>query len=515
MRKDVNIGGILAKRAALHPDKDALFDVAANRRFTFRELNARANRFANGLLSLGMKPGDRVAMLCHNGHHYFEAIYGAAKAGIVLMPLNWRLTERELTHILLDGGATALVFSSEFTPVVESLRAAGAKGSVVEHWIEIEGAQAAFAHKEDLFDRQPDAEPPPGIGDDDNLYIMYTSGTTGLPKGAVHTHRSQFWVAISSLSIRDVLSTDTMLHLLPMFHVGPLAGCVLALYRGCSQVVERRFDATRAWQIIQDERISIMTVVPALLEAMLRVPDFKRFDYSSMRSLAAGGSPLSLTLLESYRALGMEIFQAYGLTEACGGVSLLNPRDAVRKTGWAGKPGLHTEVRIAGRDNETLPPNTVGEICVRGRQVMKGYWQNPKATAAAIDADGWLHTGDLGVLDEEGFIQVRGRVKDMIISGGENVYPAEIESILVQHPGIKDVAVIGRPSPRWGESAFAVIAKASADLTEAEVLSFCEGKLAGFKRPRGVAFMDELPRNASNKVLKTKLRELFSAPLPE
>lgn len=515
MRKDVNIGAILAKRAALHPDKEALFDVAANRRFTFLELNQRANRFGAGLLSLGMKPGDRVALLCHNGHHYFEAIYGAAKVGIVLMPLNWRLTERELTHILLDGGATALMFSTEFAPVAESLRAAGAKGSAVEHWIEIEGAQAAFAHKEALFDQQSDAEPAPGIGDDDNLYIMYTSGTTGLPKGAVHTHRSQFWVAISSLSIRDVLSSDRMLHLLPMFHVGPLAGCVLALYRGCSQVVERRFDAQRAWQVIQDERISIMTVVPALLEAMLRVPDFKRFNYSSMRSLAAGGSPLSLTLLESYRALGMEIYQAYGLTEACGGVSLHNPRDAVRKTGWAGKPGLHTEVRIADRDNKTLPPHTVGEICVRGRQVMKGYWQNPTATAGAIDGEGWLHTGDLGVLDEEGFIQVRGRLRDMIISGGENVYPAEIESVLVQHPGVKDVAVIGRPSPRWGESAFAVITKASAELTEQDVLTFCEGKLAGYKRPRGVAFMDELPRNASNKVLKTKLRELFGTPLPE
>jgi len=515
MRKDVNIGGILAKRAALHPDKEALFDVAANRRFTFDDLNRRANRFANALLGIGMKPGDRVALLCHNGHHYFEAIYGAAKAGIVLMPLNWRLTERELTHILLDGGATALMFSTDFAPVVKNLRDAGASASAVEHWIEIEGAQAAFAHHEALFDQASDAEPPPGIGDDDDLYIMYTSGTTGLPKGAVHTHRSQFWVAISSLSIRDVLGTDKMLHLLPMFHVGPLAGCVLALYRGCSQVVERRFDATRAWEIIQNEKISIMTVVPALLEAMLRVPDFKRFDYSAMRSLAAGGSPLSLTLLESYRALGMEIFQAYGLTEACGGVSLLNPRDAVRKTGWAGKPGLHTEVRIAGPDNATLPPNTVGEICVRGRQVMKGYWRNPAATASAIDAEGWLHTGDLGVLDEEGFIQVRGRVKDMIISGGENVYPAEIESVLVQHPGIKDVAVIGRPSPKWGESAFAVVVKAAPDVTERDLLAFCEGKLAGFKRPRGIAFMDELPRNASNKVLKTKLRELFGTPLQE
>ncbi|MBY0508695.1 MAG: AMP-binding protein, partial [Rhodospirillaceae bacterium] len=359
---------------------------------------------------------------------------------------------------------------------------------------------------------KPDVSKP---GPNDIGSLVYTSGTTGLPKGAVHTHNSQFWVAISSLSIRDVAGADKMLHLLPMFHVGPLAGCVLALYRGCSQVVERRFDATRAWEIIQDEKISIMTVVPALLEAMLRVPDFKRFDYSSMRSLAAGGSPLSLALLESYRALGMEIYQAYGLTEACGGVSLLNPRDAVRKTGWAGKPGLHTEVRIAGRDNTTLPPNTVGEICVRGRQVMKGYWQNPTATAAAIDSEGWLHTGDLGVLDEEGFIQVRGRVKDMIISGGENVYPAEIEAVLAQHPGIKDVAVIGRPSPRWGESAFAVVSKTAPNLTEADILSFCDGKLAGFKRPRGVAFMDELPRNASNKVLKTKLRELFGSPMPE
>ena len=515
MPKDVNIGRLLSKRAALHPGKEALFDVAAGRRFSFGELNSRANRLGAALLALGMKPGDRVAALCHNGHHYFETIYGAAKVGIVLMPLNWRLTPRELSHILRDGGATTLIFSSEFTATVEQLRAGGAAAGAVKHWIEVEGIRAAFAHHEDFIDGQSDAEPTGDVGDDDNLYIMYTSGTTGAPKGAVHTHFSQFWVALSSLTIRDVLGTDRMLHLLPMFHVGPLAGCVLALYRGCSQVVERRFDAMRAWQVIESEGISIMTVVPAILEAMLRVPDLRRFDWSSLRSLAAGGSPVTIPLIEAYRALGLEIYQAYGLTEACGGVSLLHPADAVRKAGWAGKPGLHTEVRNAGPENKTLPPDTVGEICVRGHQVMKGYWQNPAATAAAIDAEGWLHTGDMGLLDAEGFILVRGRLRDMIISGGENVYPAEIEAVLMEHPGIKDVAVIGRPSPRWGESPFAVVTRATPELSANEVLAFCDGKLAGYKRPRGVAFLDELPRNASNKVLKTALREQFKEPLAE
>jgi acyl-CoA synthetase (AMP-forming)/AMP-acid ligase II len=290
---------------------------------------------------------------------------------------------------------------------------------------------------------------------------------------------------------------------------------VLALYRGCTQVVDRRFDAARAWQIIQDEKVSIMTVVPAILEAMLRVPNLRGYDFSSMRSLAAGGSPLSLALITAYKDLGLDLLQPFGLTEACGGVSLLHPRDAVRKIGSAGIPAMHTQVKIMGKNGEDAPPGADGEILVRGPQVMKGYWRNPEATALAIDKDGWLHTGDMGLLDAEGFLYVRGRMKDMIISGGENVYPAEIEGLLAEHPGIADVAVIGRASAKWGESPFAVVVKAKAELTAADVLGYCDGKLAGYKRPRGVAFVDALPRNAANKVLKTTLRAQFPDPLPE
>jgi len=515
-----NIGLLLAKRAQICPHREATVEFERNRRFTFAELNARANRIANALLRDGIAPGDRVATLLKNSVEFVETYFAAAKIGAVLVPLNWRLVAAEIAYILQDSGSKAVVYDSDFDDAVTALHAGEHGELAVQLWIRREngdrGAPGWALDYEAFTAAAADDEPPIGAWDDDNLFIMYTSGTTGRPKGAVHSHEGMLWAQLTSMSTSDMRADDRWLLALPMFHVGCLNPTSLLVHRGGTGVIMRELDIGAMFRCIDRERVTIFMAVPALLQFMLQSPEREQHDISSVRWIATGAAPVPVSLLQAYEALGIRIFQAYGLTESCGPGTLLLPEDAEAKVGSCGRPQMHTEVRLIDSHGDTIPMGSdqAGELLVGGRHLMKGYWNNPQATAETL-RDGWLHTGDVCTWDEEGFITICDRMKDMIISGGENIYPAELENILAACPEVQEAAVIGVASQKWGETPLAIIVPAPGASPTAESLKdYCRQNLAGYKVPQLYELIDTLPRNPSGKILKPELRRRFPGPAP-
>ena len=505
-----NLGLFLSKRAMLSPDREAYVDGNLPIRLTFTELNNRCNRLANALRKAKVEKGERIGFLLMNSVEFMEAYFAAAKIGAVVVPLNWRLVPDELEFILKDSGTTRLIFGEEFIPTVSELHARGVKTDI-KHWLQVTGDLdlAPFASSYQMFrDAADPSEPAIGASTDDMLYIMYTSGTTGLPKGVVHTHNTSIWAILTVAATTYYREQDRFLGALPMFHVGALMPLSVNVYRGVTSVVMRSFDPKRAWELIQDERITSGLAVPAMLNFMLQVPDFAQYDISALRWILSGAAPVPVALMERYAALGIEIHQIYGLTETCGPACVIDAENALTKIGSTGKAFFHTDVRLEKADGSDCAPGEPGEILVRGPHVMREYWNSPEATAETI-VDGWLHTGDIAVIDDEGFIYIQDRMKDMIISGGENVYPAEIEGVLVTHPEIVEAAVIGQNDEKWGESPFAIIVRKDASLTADAVMAYCGSKLAGFKQPKRIEFTDQIPRNPSGKILKRLLREQY------
>jgi acyl-CoA synthetase (AMP-forming)/AMP-acid ligase II len=451
-----------------------------------------------------------------NSAEFMEAYFALAKVGAVVVPLNWRLVADELEFILADSGTRRLIYDDEFVDTVAELNSRGDKTHIA-HWLQVAGAHpvAFFAESyEDFRDAQPADEPACEASDDDMLYIMYTSGTTGLPKGVVHTHTTAIWAILTIAANTYYHEEDRYIGALPMFHVGALTPLAVNVYRGATSVVMRTFDPVRAWELIEREKITTGLMVPAMLNFMLQVGEFdKRYDYSSLRWIMTGAAPVPVALTEKYLEMGIGILQVYGLTETCGPACLMDSENAIRKPSSTGKAFFHTEVRVVNGAGEDCAADEAGEVLVRGKHIMREYWNRPEATAETI-VDGWLHTGDIAVMDEEGFVSIQDRIKDMIISGGENVYPAEIEGVLMTHPQIAEAAVIGQNSARWGESPLAIVVRTDDALSAAEVREYCRGKLAGFKQPQAVEFIDEIPRNPSGKILKRILREQFPTEAP-
>ncbi len=511
-----NIGLLLSKRALLSGSREAYVDSKSGQRLTFAELNQRSNCIANSLVSTGLEVGDRVALMMMNNAEFLESYFAIAKIGCVVVPLNWRLVADELEFILKDSGARTLVFGDEFTDVTSELHGRGDK-TEVQSWIQVAGGGGDTQFSSDyesLIEAGSAEEPPIRASDDDLLYIMYTSGTTGLPKGVVHTHTTTFWALFTFAASVDVHDGDRYLAALPMFHVGALAPLTMNVHHGVTSIVMREFDPLRAWQLIAEERITTGLLVPAMLNFMVQVPQVETFDYSSVRWIHSGASPLPVNLIQQYADMGIEIHQIYGLTESCGPACVIDAENALTKIGSTGRAFFHTDVRVVDEAGVDTAPGEQGEVWVKGMHIMKGYWNRPEATAETITEDGWLRTGDIAMQDEEGFVYIQDRIKDMIISGGENVYPAEIENVILAHPQVSEVAVIGQPSEKWGESPFAVVVRGSDELLEADLLRYCDGKLARFKLPKGATFVDEIPRNANGKVLKRVLREQFPGPAP-
>ncbi len=507
-----NVGLFVNKRALLNPQMEALVDIGSGSRLTYTELNDRTNRVANGLVDIGVSKGDRVATLLMNGVEFVESFFGAAKVGGVLVALNWRLVADELSFILTDSGAQTLLFDSAFTEVVQELHSRGSDGTQVTNWVHVGDVSTRpdFAvGYDDLVSRASADEPECAASGDDLLFVMYTSGTTGLPKGVMHTHDSAIWSVLTANATADTRYGDRYLISLPMFHVGALNPLLSIFHKGGTAVIMSEFDPVKIWEIFRDEKISVTLAVPAMLNFMLLTFDKEAHDISSLRWVMSGAAPVPVSLIETYAAMGVEIHQVYGLTETCGPACLISPDDAISHAGSTGKAFFHTDVKIVDDDGNEAGAGESGEVLIRGPHIMTGYWNRPEATADAF-ADGWLKSGDIAVMDAGGFVYIQDRVKDMIISGGENIYPAEIENVIHGLEGVADVAVIGRPSEKWGETPLALVVKQDSELTAQDIIEWCDGKLARFKQPKDVEFIDTIPRNPTGKVLKRILRDEYA-----
>lgn len=509
-----NLGLFIAKRASLNPRGEAIVDISSGRRYSYAQLNERCNQLGNGLVDGGLMAGDRVATLLMNGPEFVETFFGAAKVGGVTVALNWRLVADELSFILTDSGASVLVFGSEFNEVTKELHSRGTDGTQVKTWIHV-GDPADRPHfavgYEDLVTRASADEPAIGASDDDLVFIMYTSGTTGLPKGVMHSHNTTQWASLTGLITADVRWNDRYLICLPLFHVGALNPLISTFHKGGTAVIMAQFDPIKIWEAFAQEKITVTLAVPAMLNFMLQTYDADIHDLSSLRWVMSGAAPVPATLIEKYAEMDIEIHQVYGLTESGGPACLIAPDEAVARAGSTGKAFFHTDIAVVDAEGKPVGAGEPGEVLVRGPHLMVGYWNRPEATAEAI-IDGWLHTGDIASVDAEGYVYIQDRIKDMIISGGENVYPAEIENVIAGHAGVTEVAVIGQPSAKWGESPLAIVVKSDPSLGAEEILDHCKGKLAPFKMPKNVEFIDVIPRNPTGKVLKRILREQYPGP---
>jgi fatty-acyl-CoA synthase len=498
----------IKRHAERTPDKLALIDLASGRQFTYAQFNERANRLASFLMDkLGLRKGDRVSILAKNSTDYYEVVIACGKAGIILNTLNWRLAPPELEYIIDDCTPRALIYEPDFQAAVDALRT---KIGVEFYVKRAETApDGEWTYEGALATGDPAGVEMPMLKYEDTWCILYTAGTTGRSKGAQVTYGNFLFNAVGMGRALDLTSQDVNLTMLPTFHAGGLglyAGPIF--HAGGTLVVMRDFDPADMLRQIEKRKVTVIILVPPMYLMLKDHPEFGQHDLSSMRCWTSGGSPLPPSLVQAYAEHGIIIQQGFGMTETGPTVFLVPKADAVRKAGSVGKPVLHTDVCIMDRKLNKLGPNEVGELCIRGN-ITSGYWKQPEKTAEAI-IDGWLHSGDAARYDEEGFYYIVDRWKDMYISGGENVYPAEVEAVLYQMPAIAEVAVIGVPDPKWQEVGKAVVAvKEGHTLSQQELLDFCQGRLARYKIPKSVAFVDRLPRNDIGKVMKTTLREMF------
>ena len=485
----------IGHHADLSPDRVALIDDGRDLTLTYGELDDRSRRLADWLANQGVKPGDRVAFLAGNTTDIFEALFVCAKLTAILVPLNWRLATPELQFIIDDCRPRVVIYENEFAESVDSLDV------------------PVKLRLGDDFESVKDSADPGNIGPvtathDDPWAILYTSGTTGHPKGALVTHGMFFWNAINIGHAVALTSESTNLNVLPTFHSGGLnLYTTPCLHLGARSVNLREFDPERVLHWLESGHITHFFGVPAIYQFLAEAPGWRDADFTGVVSWACGGAPMPVALLERYAERGIVIRQGMGLTETSPTVFLTDAEHAMSKAGSVGKPAMHTEIRIVDPAGNDVGIDDVGELWVRGPNVTPGYWERPQANQESF-TDGWLHTGDAARRDADGYVFIVDRWKDMYISGGENVYPAEVEQVLFRHPNVLDVAVIGVPDDRWGEVGVAVIVpRDPLGADAADYLAFCDDKLARFKIPKRVTITDELPRNAAGKVLKRELKE--------
>jgi fatty-acyl-CoA synthase len=501
---------VIGERSRLSADKTALVYVPTRQSFTYRELNDRAIRCARLWNEpLGLVKGDRVGILAENRVEFLDAFFAAGKTGIILVPLNTRLTAAELLNVVRDSGIKALLYGGDFVETVSQLK----RERVVQKWVAFDtladDADLNYGH---LTSKISTAGFESNHCDPEDLYcLLYTSGTTGKPKGVMIPHRMVAWNGYNTAICWQLREEDVSPVFTPLYHAGGLfAFLVPILTAGGTIVLHRGFDAGEIWRAIGQYRCTVVLGVPTIFRMLLDAPEFEQADLSSVSWFISGGAPLLVDLVEAYRTRGIVLRQGYGLTEVGVNCFSMSSEDAIRKAGSIGKPLMFTGVRLANTDSGDPSAGEVGELLFRGPHVCKGYWNDPEATAAAIDPDGWFHTGDVARRDDQGFYYVVGRLKDMFISGGVNVYPAEVESELLKHAAISDAAVIGVPHPTWGEvgAAFVVSSQPTPPTSEA-LKNFLAKNLAKYKIPQEFLFLESLPRTAYGKVKKPELRELF------
>jgi fatty-acyl-CoA synthase len=502
------LGDVLRRQARHRPARTAY--VLGPHRVTYARFNETANRLAHALAALGVGHGDRVATLAPNRVEYPAIYFACAKLGAIHVPVNFRFRAGEIRHVLAQSEASVLLHAGEFTDVAHDLRPAL---PALRHLVPLDGTGTGTF--ETLLVRASAAEPPPppALDERDPHVCLYTSGTTGDPKGALLSHRSYVLQASQSQATMGLGEDDVGLCMFPMFHMGGWAMPLGYWAGGGTVVIMERADPGEILRTVARERATYLYLIPTLWQAVLALPELDRTDLGSLRTLASGTQAMTAAQVEAIiaRLQNPRLFIVYGQTEA-GPVATLRPPDVRRKPTSVGRPALHVDVRVVGADGAEAAPGETGEITCRSEYTMLGYWRLPEATAETLRA-GWVHTGDLGVVDDEGFLHVAGRSKEMIKCGGESIFPAEVERCLLEHPGIAEAAVFGVPDAHWGEMAVAVVVpRAGAALTEAEVVAHVRQRLAGYKKPQAVRFADALPRTASTRqVQKTLLREQWLA----
>lgn len=512
----MNIGKLLTKTARTFPDRPAI--VHGPKKLTYAQFNSRTNKLANALHRLGMRQGDNIALLQYNYPEMIESMFACFKAGYGAVPINWRLHPKEFSFIIDHSDAKAVIFSPEFNEEILRVRE---RFPGVRHLITLSDAAGELIDYKDLVSGGSDHFLEADVHPDDLAWLFYTSGTTGMPKGAMLTHRNLLSMTMSFCA--DMCPgfgpDDVILHAAPLSHGSGLYA-LPNIGKGALNVIleSKSFDPELIFKTVQDYRVTNMFGAPTMIKRMIESPALKNYDLTSMKSLIYGGAPMLIEdLKQAMLTLGPCLVQLYGQGESPMTITYLPHIDHVlngspeqmRRLASAGFPRTDVEVKIVDPHDREVSPGEMGEIVTRSDLMMKGYWRNPEATADTL-RNGWLHTGDMGYMDEKGYVFIMDRLKDMIISGGENIYPREIEEVLIQHPAVREVAVIGIPDPAWGEAVKAVVSLvAGVSAGEKDLISYCKEHLASYKKPRSVDFVDDLPKNNNGKIVKKELRARY------
>ena len=502
---------LLSKRAHLTPDREAMLELPAGRRYTYAELNERANRLANWMQALGVQKGDRVSILAHNGVAYIVLFYGLAKIGAIFAPLNWRLLAPELVYIVSDCTPKVLICGPEFVDTLAEMR----PEVDVTHYVSLEGAEieGALSYEDGLAQASGTEPERPPLEPDDTCAILYTSGTTGRPKGAMIPHRQVLWNCINTIVSWGLNEDDVSPVFTPLFHAGGLFAFLTPLFYAVGRIVLfRTFDLDAILKAILNEKCTVVLGVPTIFRMIMNHPGFADADFSPVRFFINGGASLPVDLAQAWlKAKGGVFRQGYGLTEVGVNCFSMTDEESVWKLGSVDKPIFHSQMRLVNPDTgQDAPVGQEGELLIAGPHVCTGYWRNPEATAQSLlDQPGgpWFRTGDMARMDEDGFYYIIGRYKDMIKSGGENVYAAEVEAVFTEHPAVREAALIGVPDEKWGEvGLMVVVLEEGHTATEEELKAFCGEHLARFKIPKKVVFTDALPYSSYGKVMKAELK---------
>jgi len=519
----VNTTDFLSIANAICPDRDLV--VFEGERWSFSQANDRINRLANSLRDLGIGKGDRIGMLHVNCNQYVEIYFAAAKIGVIFVPLNFRAKTEELIYMINNAGAKALFVGSRYLGMIDNMLP---QLPNVKTCISLgkDGGEALYY--DDLISSSSPDEIDCEIGDDDITILMYTAGTTGRPKGVPLRHDGFVGYVLENVEPANPEIEERNLLTVPLYHVAGIQAMLAAVYGGRTIVMMRQFEAKEWMETVQRERATRAMLVPTMLKMIIDDPDFERYNLSSLKVITYGAAPMPFEIIKKAikEMPGVNFINAFGQTETASTITTLGPEDHViegskkerdkklrRLTSSIGRPLPDVEVKIVDGEGNALPPLEVGEIMARGPRVMTGYWRDEDKTDQVITKEGWLRTGDKGWMDEDGYIYLAGRSDDMIIRGGENISPEEVENVLYSHPSIEEASVIGIPDPEWGQQPRAVVVLKEGEHAGAEeIMEYCRTKLAGFKRPRSVIFIDSLPRNTVGKVLRKDLREKYGQP---
>ncbi|MEW6029664.1 MAG: acyl-CoA synthetase [Chloroflexota bacterium] len=509
------IGDYLGRREIYSPNTLAIIDAGKSPelRLTYKEWNRRVNRLANWLKdTVGVGYRDRVAILAQDGIEHLDLFHACSKLGAIHTALNWRLHWRELVAIIEDTQPKAIIYSDKFKEsVAEVQHATRNTQHAISYYLHVDGdGLEGSLEYEKAFHSSPDTPVTyEKLDKEDIACLLFTGGTTGLPKGAQISHRQICWNVLNTVT-HDLNHDDIYLCVFPLFHAGGLFAYVSSqVVFGNTTILTKQFDPVQVLELIEREKVTVFAAVPTMYQMLTQSPNFKTADMSSLRFCTSGGAPLPVPLVEHYtKEKNIRFKQGFGMTEYGPGLFALPPEDAIRKAGSIGRPNFFIDVRVLDENNQPLGSNQPGELVLKGPSGCSGYWNNPSASAAVLDADGWFHTGDIVEYDDEWYFYVRDRKKDMFISGGENVYPVEIENVLYKHPAVHMCAVIGLPDEKWGEVGKAcVVLKPGQTATEEELMKLMQENLARYKVPKSVAFMDALPLSSMGKILKRELRE--------